>query len=99
MSAAALGLPAFAVVGPPRRPNGVHLGWVEDWGDACEPFPLQSGGTRPRYSEALPSDSNILVATGTDRKPAPARPGQRAFQFRVLQRYGPKCDACGLPNT
>jgi hypothetical protein len=104
-AAGELGLPVFVITYP--TPNStvraVHLGWVEGWDDASRLFLVSFGDESPKtLLNADQSDNAEFVLT--EDVPARstesvARPGQRRFKFRVLQRYGPCCAVCDVRIT
>jgi len=93
-AAGELGIPVFVLAGPAREPKSVHLGWVEDWDDVCGLFMIAFGQTPPADDPLHVDEFHLFDTTSANRSPAPTRPGQRAFHFGVLKRYGPRCSVC-----
>jgi len=104
-AAGELGLPIFVITYP--TPNSikrdVHLGWVEGWDDGSKVFLISFGTESPKT--LLTGDRSdeaefVLTQDATEKSiEVVARPGQRRFKFRVLQRYGACCAVCDVKIT
>jgi hypothetical protein len=99
-AAGRLGLPFFVITypSPGAATRDVRLGWVEAWDDESATF-LMSFEERPPVAEASPRDEEpfqLVDERPRRRRETTIREGQQRFKFRVLQKYGPRCAACGL---
>lgn len=88
-----LGLPVFVVLrGPEPRLRDVRRGWVTDFDDRRGVFLIS-------FDSAILQEPRLLVPPATTVRERVmtlrlARPGQRAFAFRVFKRYGASCALC-----
>lgn len=102
-TAARLQLPIFVITKPTPSSSWrqARLAWIEGWDDVSETFLITFGEEAPtRITDIDRSDEVPFELEGNRSKHAPGRvrrrPGQRKFQFLVLQRYGPRCPLSGV---
>jgi len=100
-AAGKLNLPVFVITYPAVNSTrrDVRLGWVADWDDASREFLITFGETPTQAPQTEQDEEKpFQLQTGRSRaiREVEQRPGQAAFKFKVLKRYGPQCAACDL---
>jgi putative restriction endonuclease len=95
-----LGLPVFVVSYPTpgAAARKVHLGWVRSYDDAEGWFLVTFGDALESTAEQIAEETPFIPVVLKLRRQqlTKARTGQPRFKFRVFQRYGGQCVACGL---
>lgn len=98
-----LGLPLFVVITPTRgsRVRDVRRGWVVDHDDDLQMtlISFEEADYEPSDADDIDSLEFHLKGRGKfGRTWAKTRPGQGAFRFRVLRRYGRRCAFCDIDH-
>ncbi|MFC5556503.1 HNH endonuclease [Methylobacterium iners] len=95
-----LRLPVFVVTYPTpgAATRKVHLGWVQGYDDAEGWFLVTFGDAPGEIAEQGIEEAAFTPVGPKVRRQqlTKARIGQPRFKFRVFQRYGGRCAACGL---
>lgn len=101
-AAGEVGLPVFVIAypSPASTKRDVQLGWIEGWEDEAGLFLITFGKSRPLHlwRGQLEDDEPFMLTEkrASSSQPVNVRSGQARFKFRVFQRYGAQCAACGI---